>query len=120
VALRVVIVVALLWSGAVPQGFMRAGGSERMRLVLCTGEGPQEAWIAPDGRIQSDVPGDDAPERTSRCLAIALLLVQHQLAARPVPRLVAFHHLHLIPADQAHEVALPVRPGNPRAPPLLA
>ncbi len=54
------VLAALLLMATVPQGMMRVGGEEGTRLVLCTGNGPTEIWLGPDG--EPIAPEDDAQD----------------------------------------------------------
>lgn len=70
---RVLLVVALLLAGVVPDGMMREAGPDGVRLVLCTGDGTQEVWLADDG---TTIPVDDeerSGSHASHCIQVNLI-----------------------------------------------
>ncbi len=98
-AARVVLLVALIASGVVPQGMMRVAGAEGARLVLCTGEGPREIWMAADGSVSDEAPLPSTNHEVSSCLAVSLSLAGLEMPALPDFR----------PAERAPEPVLPAR-----------
>ncbi len=74
--LSMVLLLALLLSGTVPQGMMRVAGADAdgVRLVLCTPDGLRDAWMAPDGTIVDSDPLPAETHETSDCLAVSVAL----------------------------------------------
>lgn len=117
-ALRVALLIALIASGGVPQGMMRVAGAEGTRLVLCTGEGPREIWMAADGSVSDEAPLPSQNHEVSSCLAVSLSLAGLEMPALPDFR----------PAERAPEPVPPARVAvvlhapdpahGPRAPPF--
>ena len=58
--LRALLLLALLATMSVPNGFMRASGPDGMGRVLCTAEGPQEILLDPSGNQVPDTGSEDA------------------------------------------------------------
>lgn len=117
---RALLLLALIGTGLVPSGFMRVSGPEGMRLVLCTGDGPQEIFVDARGApIPDDDPGGAPGEdhRTASCILSGLVptlspeavLATVQAQAR---RLTPWRRVHLVPARGP-----PLRLAAARAPP---
>ncbi|MET4104303.1 hypothetical protein ABIE58_003754 [Roseovarius sp. MBR-78] len=116
---RALLLLALLGTGSVPEGMMRAGGADGMRLVLCTTDGPQEAWLTDDGRT-IPVEDHDTDHDQPHCVQVSIGSVD-----LTPPQPVALG-LDLRPADLGgHDRGAPTRQRVPshnraRAPPRLA
>ena len=115
---RALLLLALIGTGIVPTGFMRVSGPEGTRLVICTGDGPQEIIVDPSGApIPDDAPGED--HRTASCILSGLVptltpeLTVAPLQAAPRP-LTLWRGEHQIPARGP-----PLRVAAARAPPRL-
>jgi len=98
---------------------MRAGGTDGMRLVLCTTDCPQEVWLTDDGRT-IPVEDHDTDHDQPHCVQVSIGSVD---LTPPQPVALA---LNLRPADLGcHDRAAPTGQGAPshnraRAPPRLA
>ena len=116
---RALLLLALLGTGSVPEGMMRAGGADGMRLVLCTTDGPQEVWLTDDGRT-IPVEDHDTDHDQPHCVQVSVGSVD---LTPPQPVALA---LDLRPADLGgHDRAALPRQHAPshnraRAPPRLA
>lgn len=116
---RALLFLALLGTGSVPEGMMRAGGAEGMRLVLCTTDGPQVVWLTDDGRT---IPVEDHDTEHDRphCVQVSIGSVE---LTPPHPVAIG---LDLRPADLVgRDRAMPARQPAPshnraRAPPRMA
>lgn len=120
ILLRAVLVLALLGTGTVPQGMMRAATGDGLRMVICTDGGLREVLIAADGTITpaGSQPDSDPDHGGMPCLVISQTMPDHAPALCPAPlplprdaALTHHHDLHLPPAT-----APPC--AQPRAPPL--
>ncbi|WP_226782889.1 DUF2946 family protein [Oceaniglobus trochenteri] len=120
IVLRTLLLVSLVLSGTVAQGFMRVAGDDGMAVVLCTPEGPTEVWLTEDGRTLDEQPADHAPSETSGCLAItlSLVLVQAWLVTLATPA--EFGMFRTVLVDRRHALVSDATPHQPRAPPLFS
>lgn len=116
---RALLLLALLGSGTVPPGMMRAGLVDGMRLVLCTSDGLQEVWLTGDGRtnpVEDRDTGHDQP----RCVQVSISSVD---LTPPQPAAIAFdlRAADLVSPTPAISARQPAQSYNrARAPPRVA
>ena len=118
---RLILLLALLLSGGVPQGMMRTqnaqGGTE---LVLCTPEGPRAIWMAADGSIQPRAPLPQKNAEMGKCLAVNLSFAAVQVGASSLVLAAEFSDFRPDLTAQP-PVYAPLRPrAQPRAPPTFS
>lgn len=117
--LTLLAVFALAW---VPPGMMpRRGEDGALMIILCTPEGPQEAWLNADGEIEpADTKGHESPHSDKPCLRIAMTTSPIDLAVKVPVRIAAYHiaqeHLRDNPFIKARVVTAHLA----RAPPVLS
>lgn len=120
ILLRAVLMLALLATGTVPQGMMRASDGDGMRMVICTDGGPRDMLITADGVATPAPPKPDsgAEGHGMACIVISQAMPDHDPPCCATPArllretaLVAHRHLLLPPATAAPRA-------QPRAPPL--
>ncbi|AML53329.1 hypothetical protein [Falsihalocynthiibacter arcticus] len=119
VALRCVLLLALFLSGIVPQGLMRVASNDGMMLVLCTPEGPTEAWLTDDGRALDKQPADHPKEGPSSCMAVTLSLVMVQAWLYTFSGPAEFTVFRQDFVDLRRTRLIDKAPHQPRAPPVL-
>ena len=116
---RALLLLALLGTGSVPEGMMRAGGADGMRLVLCTTDGPQEVWLTDDGRT-IPIEDHDTDHDQPHCVQVSIGSVDLS-PPQPVALALDLRPADLVPHDRA---ALPRQrapsQNGARAPPRLA
>lgn len=113
--LRSLLLIALALMATVPSGMMRIKGDGGMRLVLCTGDGPQEVWLDARG-IPSTPEHED--HHSPRCVQVHL--------TAPVPGFVPVvaqaelqrQSLAVAGRNQIHARLPFVWQSGPRAPPV--
>ena len=118
--LRGLVLLSLFLSGIVPDGMMRLAEDGGTRLVLCTGDGPQEIWLTPDGESRPVPPGDtNEAAHQQHCIQVSLALsdVQPQAAARLLQ--VALPVEFAAGAHQTFKRLNAATAASPRAPPIL-
>lgn len=117
--LRVLLLVALIVAGTVPQGLMRMARADGIELVLCTPDGPQDLWITADGENHEDQPTQEEEHPGPKCLNVTLAMaaLTYWVASLPLDAGYAAYQLETddllvvrAPAAAAHQ---------PRAPPAL-
>ncbi|MHA6265122.1 DUF2946 family protein [Arenibacterium sp. CAU 1754] len=115
-----VLLLALCLSGIVPEGMMRTVDADGTRLVLCTGEGPREIWMAADGSISDQEPSHEEQAEVAECLAVSLSLAAVQNVASGLYSAAEFSAFvpEFQPAPSHVQGAWP--PSHPRAPPLFS
>lgn len=120
---RLVLLIALLASGMVPQGMMRVPDATGSRLVLCTGNGPREIWMADDGTVSDralspTLPAENGDVGTCLAVTFSFAAVQTAVAALAVPA----DFSPFRPALTAPRAPHPTHrsPTQPRAPPILS
>ena len=113
------LLLALILSGTVPQGFMRTTGADGTSLVLCTSQGPTEVWLTASGDIQPDPPSEQTPTDISDCLAITLSLVMVQARFETPARTAEFSPYSRVYIDRSNALIPAKTPLQPRAPPVL-
>lgn len=123
--LRVLLLLAVILSGTVPEGMMRMAGADGMAgpsLVLCTGDGPQEIRLLPDGAV---VPADRGSQddqgdhkRQAKCLSLHLGDPHAQNWAMPLPKRAGFALRRTPVGDQIAALAPRLQLAEARAPPL--
>lgn len=109
--------LALLLSGTVPQGFMRATDGDGMAIVLCTTDGTSEVWLSENGEIQDEAPVDGTSSEQSGCLAITVALTAIQGAFGTLGQTIEFAPFRMVLVDRRGPIA-PVTPRQTRAPPI--
>lgn len=112
-------VFALVW---VPPGMMPHRGEDgALMIVLCTPEGPQEAWLNADGEIEpADPKGHDSPHSDKPCLRITLATSSIDLAVKVPVRIAAYHIAQERLRDNPFIKARVVTAHLARAPPVLS
>ncbi|MEY8879988.1 hypothetical protein [Donghicola sp. XS_ASV15] len=113
--LRALLLLALLATMSVPNGFMRASGPDGMILVLCTAEGPQEILLDPSGNQVPDTGSEDA---AAACVLSGI--VPTLVPTLALTRTEGAAHM-VCPWPQRHQVSArtpPHRAATPRAPPV--
>lgn len=116
---RALLLLALLGIGSVPEGMMRAGGADGMRLVLCTTEGPQEVWLSDDGRTTPINEHDNEHDR-SHCVQVSIGSVD-LTPPQPVAVALRLRLTQLISSGEALPTGQTARSYNrARAPPRFA
>ncbi|EBA08010.1 DUF2946 family protein [Sagittula stellata] len=73
---RALLLLGLIGTSVVPTGFMRVSGPEGIRLVICTGDGPQEITVDASGAPIPDDDTGDAPDedhRSASCILSGLV-----------------------------------------------
>ncbi|WP_339109832.1 DUF2946 family protein [Thioclava sp. GXIMD4216] len=118
--LRLCLLCALFLSGIVPQDMMRNPDAEGTTLVLCTGEGPKELVMLPDGSVKD--PDAPAPQRhkVSTCLAVSLSLAAVQAVPELMFSTAEFSRYRPAPAPAPPVILRLYAPVQPRAPPRAA
>lgn len=113
------LLLALILSGTVPQGFMRSAADDGMMLVLCTPNGLTEVWMSAEGDIHENAPIDHTASDQMDCLAItlSLVLVQSWLDALVNPA--EFSPFRMTLSDQRRALVVTHSPVQPRAPPAV-
>ncbi|NIZ14822.1 DUF2946 family protein [Phaeobacter sp. HF9A] len=77
--------LAILVAGLIPAGWMPGSGTEgKMLLVICTGDGPQELWVDPDGDTAPEHSEDKQGSRSCPFAAQAPVIA-HVAAELPLP-----------------------------------
>ncbi|MBU2867849.1 DUF2946 family protein [Pacificibacter marinus] len=112
-----ILLVALVLSGTVPQGFMRSAADDGMMLVLCTPNGPTEVWMTADGDIQEKAPIDHTTSEQMDCLAVTLSLVLVQSWLETLVNPAEFSPFRTTFIDQRRALVVEHSPLQPRAPP---
>ncbi|MCZ4351201.1 hypothetical protein O4H61_01595 [Roseovarius aestuarii] len=122
--LRGLLLIALLFSGTVPDGMMRvAQPGEGLRLVLCTPEGISEVWLAEDGSVtpvENAPSGSDVDHTPTQCVQVS---ATWQAQTAPMPTPVRWARSFTLARRGGDQIALWSRPGRPqlsRAPPVPA
>ena len=117
---RALLLLALIGTSIVPNGFMRVSGPEGMRLVICTGDGPQEITVDASGETIPDDDTGDAPGEDHRSASCILSgLVPTLVPDLTVARLEGAAR-HLILWRREHQILArgpPLRIAAARAPP---
>lgn len=110
------LLVSLLLMATVPQGMMRIGGADGMRVVLCTSDGPTEIWLGADG---TPIDEPEHEQSAPHCVQVqAADLDAHVHTA--VLRDANFIHSVLVRArDQIAARTPPVNQAGPRSPPAF-
>ncbi|OOY11918.1 hypothetical protein BMG00_12640 [Thioclava marina] len=71
---RLLLLLAVLLAGLVPDGMMRQASADGMRLVLCTADGVQEVWLTDDGKTTPVDPGHEQTEtHEQHCVQVNLI-----------------------------------------------
>lgn len=112
---RALLLLALLGTMSVPNGFMRASGPEGLVLVLCTPEGPQEIVLDPSGSPVRDTGSEN--DATACVLSGVVPILLPALSLVQVERVT--HMVSSWPRrHQASGHSPPRRTATPRAPPV--
>lgn len=119
-AVFLTLLLALILSGTVPQGFMRSKGADGMTIVLCTADGPTEVWLSADGDVQKEAPVDHSSPEISDCLGITLSLVLVQSWFETLVYPAEFSPYRATFIDRRRALVVEHSPLQPRAPPALA
>lgn len=68
--IRALLLLALLGTATVPDGFMRSAAPDGLRIVLCMEDGPREVWLTEAGDV---VPVDDHEDRDpTHCVQVSV------------------------------------------------
>lgn len=119
ILLRAVLVLALLGTGTVPQGMMRATTGDGLRMVICTDGGLREILVTPDGTV---TPVDPHPENQTddtamSCLVVSPAMPDHDLS-HGIPSLDTVRDAALVLCTVLNLPPAAALPGaRPRAPP---
>jgi len=117
--LRVLLLVALMVAGTVPQGLMRVARADGIELVLCTPDGPKDLWMTADGNIHEDQPTHEEEQSRPKCLSVALAMAALTYRDASLP-LDAGYAAYQLKAGNLRVVRAPVAAAHqPRAPPSL-
>lgn len=113
--LQSLLLIALALMATVPSGMMRIKGDGGMRLVLCTGDGPQEVWLDARG-IPSTPEHED--HHSPRCVQVHL--TAPITAFVPLVAHAELQRWNFAPAgrNQIHARLPFVWQSGPRAPPV--
>ena len=112
------LLLALLFSGTVPQGFMRTADGDGMAIVLCTPNGTTEVWLTASGDIQDEAPVHDSSSEPSECLAITVALAAAQGAVGTLGQTIEIAPYRTGLVDRRGAIAPALTPLQPRAPPV--
>lgn len=118
-AILYTLLLSLVLSGIVPHGFMRSADSGGMALVLCSSDGPIEAWLSADGELLDAAPTDAPSSELTDCLAITLSLVLMQAWYATIAQPVEFSPYLVTYIDRRSALVPALTPLQPRAPPVL-
>jgi len=113
------LLLALILSGTVPQGFMRSSDADGMALVLCSPDGLTEVWLTADGEIQDEAPADQPSSDMPDCLAVTLSVAMLQSWLGALAQPVEFSPYSATFIDRRSALIPAITPLQPRAPPVL-
>lgn len=113
------LLIALIVSGTVPQGFMRDSRAGGMALVLCTPEGPTEVWLTAEGEIEEVAPTDHSSKDAPACLAVTLSMVLVQAQLDTLGQTAEFAPYRTTFIDRRSALVTTHTPLQPRAPPAF-
>jgi len=114
---------ALLLRVVVPGGWMPTTGADGLvRITMCTGMGPVEAWLDADGKLHDTSPAKGEPKTDQPC-AFAGLIAPALDPAPVAPPFRATAERDRLPAFATNEVAigrgLAAPPPPPTGPPAI-
>lgn len=117
--LRILVLVALMVAGTVPQGLMRMARADGMELVLCTPEGPKELWMTADGEVHEDRPTHEEEHSGPKCLSVTLAMAALTYWVASLPMDAGYAAYQLETGDLGVVRATVAAAHQPRAPPAL-